>query len=243
MDARLYHSFHSRYQEDIPFWIEAANQLGSPILELGCGTGRVLLPLVQSGHRVIGLDKDAHMLAFLKQRIPVKTIPRIHLLQTDLIQYHFGAHFSAIFAPCNTLSTLSMPELISAFHCAIHHLESGGALVASMPNPEILASLPEFSEPEVEDSFPHPLDGEPVQVSSSWIAMPGIVTFYWHYDHLLPDGHIDRVTIQSKHHLISTSSYESNLIKVGFKDIRLFGDFDRKQFNEDSPNLIIFAIK
>jgi len=243
MDACFYHNFHDRYREDIPFWIETANQLGSPILELGCGTGRVLLPLVQAGHCVIGLDNDAHMLAFLKQRIPIKTIPHIHLLQADLTQYHFGAKFRAIFAPCNTLSTLAVPDIISAFNCAIHHLETGGALVASMPNPEILASLPEFSEPEVEDSFPHPLDGEPVQVSSCWVAMPGIVTFYWHYDHLLPDGHIDRVTIQSRHHLVSASTYMSSLINVGFKDIQLFGDFNRVNFNGDSPNLIIFAFK
>ena len=58
MLARLYHAHHSRNLEDLPFWQELARQQGSPILELGCGSGRVLLPLARAGYNVVGLERE-----------------------------------------------------------------------------------------------------------------------------------------------------------------------------------------
>ena len=58
MFPQLYHAHHNRSLEDLPFWLELAAQAGDPILELGCGTGRVLIPLAQAGYHTIGLDND-----------------------------------------------------------------------------------------------------------------------------------------------------------------------------------------
>ncbi len=55
----FYHAQHQNYLEDLPFWLGLAATQGSPILELGCGSGRVLLPLALAGHRVLGIDNDA----------------------------------------------------------------------------------------------------------------------------------------------------------------------------------------
>lgn len=243
MDVNLYHCFHDQYQEDIPFWLAIANQYGSPILELGCGTGRVLLALIQHGNHVIGLDKDYHMLAFLKQQIPPITNLHYKLVQADMTRFHFGINFKAIFIPCNTLSTLSITQMLKTFYCSISHLETGGSLIASIPNPAILAGLPETGESEIEGSFPHPQDGEPVQVSSSWVSAHGEVTFFWHYDHLLSNGRVHRNTFHSTHYPVPASNYEPWLRKAGFKDIQLYGDFNWTNFREDSPNLIIIATK
>ena len=64
---KLYQAQHSEYQEDIPFWLVLASEQGSPILELGCGTGRVLHPLAEAGYTCYGLDHDPGMLAMVKQ--------------------------------------------------------------------------------------------------------------------------------------------------------------------------------
>ena len=58
----LYHAHHNRYKEDLPFWLELAARHGDPVLELGCGSGRVLLALAQDGYQVYGLDNDPGML-------------------------------------------------------------------------------------------------------------------------------------------------------------------------------------
>ena len=66
MFPTLYHAHHGQYQEDLPFWLKLANQQGGPVLELGCGTGRVLLPLARGGFQTVGLDNDLEMLRFLQ---------------------------------------------------------------------------------------------------------------------------------------------------------------------------------
>jgi len=48
--------------EDIPYWVEEAVSSGGPVLELGCGTGRVAIPVAQAGVRVVGLDNSSAML-------------------------------------------------------------------------------------------------------------------------------------------------------------------------------------
>ena len=62
MFPELIHAHHNRHLEDLPFWLDLAGETGDPLLELGCGTGRLLVPLGQAGHRVIGVDHDPAML-------------------------------------------------------------------------------------------------------------------------------------------------------------------------------------
>jgi SAM-dependent methyltransferase len=56
------------YEADLPLWEELAERRGGPVLELGCGTGRVALHLARRGHRVYGLDRDPDLLAALAAR-------------------------------------------------------------------------------------------------------------------------------------------------------------------------------
>ena len=66
--ALLYDTHHQRHLEDLPFWLELARNANGPILELGCGTGRILLPLLENNLPAIGLDLDADMLAILREK-------------------------------------------------------------------------------------------------------------------------------------------------------------------------------
>ena len=74
MDAALYHLHHLGYTEDLNFWLAEAERAGGPILELGCGTGRIMLPLLEKGTRIYGLDNDPHMLDYLKKQEPAYLI-------------------------------------------------------------------------------------------------------------------------------------------------------------------------
>ena len=60
--AELYDLDHAGYADDIELYLRLAEVVGDPILELGSGTGRVLVPLVAAGHRVTGLDRSPAML-------------------------------------------------------------------------------------------------------------------------------------------------------------------------------------
>jgi cyclopropane fatty-acyl-phospholipid synthase-like methyltransferase len=54
---------------EITFFVDAATAAGSPILEIGCGTGRVLIPTARAGPDIVGLDASARMLAVCRERL------------------------------------------------------------------------------------------------------------------------------------------------------------------------------
>jgi Uri superfamily endonuclease len=93
----------------------------------------------------------------------------------------------------------------------------------------------------VEEVFAHPLDGEPVQVSSAWQRSRREFILDWHYDHLKPDGTVERFTVQQKHSLAPVAEYLAELNSAGFDRVQSFGDFDRSPFSTDSPELILLA--
>jgi SAM-dependent methyltransferase len=242
MFPALYQLHHSKYREDLPFWLELASQANGLILELGCGTGRVLVPLAQAGYHILGLDNDFAMLHFTAGRLPLELKTQIGLFQADMGRFHLSSRMGAIFLPCNTLSTLEQPALQELFSCVSAHLREGGIFAASLPNPEFLASLPPFGEAEIEDYFPHPGDGEPVQVSSSWQRLGSQFTVTWSYDHLLPDGRVKRHQVIVRHLLHPLDFYYDSLRAAGFKTVHRYGDFTKRALQKTSPTFIFSAI-
>src|SRR5947208_5098811 len=68
-DAALYDWEYRRRRDDVRFYRTLADERGGPILDLGCGTGRLLIPLVRSGHVVVGVDRAPAMLARAAARL------------------------------------------------------------------------------------------------------------------------------------------------------------------------------
>jgi len=242
----LYHAHHTLHMEDLPFWEEMARQQGDPILELGCGTGRLLLPLMKMGYRVIGLDRDLDMLAFLRRALPAELQPQVCIFQADMAAFSLADIFRAeifrlIFLPCNTLSTLTRPVLRGMLAGVRRHLDPKGAFVASLPNPTILLAMPTRGESEVEEIFLHPLTGNPVQVSSAWRRSSRGFNLWWMYDHLLPDGQVQRTTLEVKHELRPPEVYLEEFYLAGLKPAALYGDYDFSAYTPESQYLILVA--
>jgi SAM-dependent methyltransferase len=241
MLPRLYHAHHSRHLEDLPFWLELARRQGSPILELGCGSGRVLLHLARAGYHTTGLERDADMLYVLRENMEPDLGGQVELVQGDMAAFELGRRFRLVIMPCNTFTTLSTAQRRATLECVRQHLEPRGLFAASLPNPALLRRLPLRSEAEVEESFPHPLDGEPVQVSSGWERSKQSLTIYWHYDHLLPDGRVERVSMQASHALIPLEVCQAELEVAGLDLVECYGDFDRSPYSPDAPSLVLLA--
>jgi SAM-dependent methyltransferase len=237
----LYHAHHSSNNEDISFWMELAENQGGPILELGCGTGRVLVHFALRGYQTYGLDHQHEMLTLLKQNLPSGLRPAPNLFQADMSSFCLAAHFPFILLPCNTLSTLSPAYRRKTLRNAARHLARDGIFVASIPNPAVLATLPEIGESEVEDFFPHPVDGEPVQVSSSWRRTSDKFVLDWHYDHLLPDGNVERVTVETCHDVQTIQAYTQEIQQAGLAIEARFGNYDRSAYSSRSPYFVFTA--
>jgi SAM-dependent methyltransferase len=239
----LYHAHHSLHAEDLPFWLDLAACQPGPILELGCGTGRVLLALARYGYRVYGLDKDLAMLAFLLRNTPPDLAAQALVIQADFTNFHLAQHFGLILLTCNTFSTLNGDARRAVLECVYRHLRPGGLFAVSMPNPRLLWELPARAEPEVEEVFPYPLDGEPVQVSSAWHRTKQHLVVDWHYDYLQSDGHVQRLSARVKHFLVPDETYLREVRQAGFASLSTFGDFDRSAYTNEAASLIILAYK
>jgi SAM-dependent methyltransferase len=235
----LYHEHHSLYNDDLPFWLHLADQHPGSILELGCGTGRVLLPIWETGHNIVGLDLDQNMLIHCLALARKQNAASPKIFQASCTHFRIDAHFDLIIMPCNTYSTLSSADRKDTLARIKNHLIPGGVFVFGIPNPDLIKKLPKAAEPEVEEVFAHPLDGEPVQVSSSWKRSINAFTLWWDYDHLLPDGVVQRTRMEIVHHLYPPEVYLQELGENGLIPIQLWGDYDRTTYKSSSPNLII----
>src|SRR5713226_6914921 len=87
---------------DVEFYVEEARKAGSPVLEIGCGTGRILLPIAEAGISIVGLDLAPPMLDIARQkvaRLPAETQARIGLLEGDMRDFALKRRFNLVLIP------------------------------------------------------------------------------------------------------------------------------------------------
>jgi SAM-dependent methyltransferase len=241
--AEMYQVQHQDYQDDLPFWLHLAAESSGQILELGCGTGRVLLALAEAGYTVMGIDYDPNMLAVLKEHIPTRSEGKIQMILGDFTTLAVKETFHLIILPCNTYSTLSAAARALTLDRVVAHLEPGGYFTVSLPNPVILAELSDPDQPETEMIFSHPQTGNPVQVSSDWETSRGDVKLRWFYDHLLPDGKVERLVTTVTQHKTTRETYQAEIFSVGLDITATYGDFDFAPYHAESPYLIFVTQK
>lgn len=126
------------YAADLGLWEELAGQADGPVLELGCGTGRVGLHLARRGFETVGLDRDPELLETLAERadgLPLRT----HL--ADAREFALDGEIGAALAPTQMLQLL--PDAAARIAClrsVAAALRPGGrfaaAILEGMPEPD-----------------------------------------------------------------------------------------------------------
>jgi ubiquinone/menaquinone biosynthesis C-methylase UbiE len=129
---------------DVAFYLDCARRFGGPVLELATGTGRVLMPLAEAGHEVVGVDLSGAMLevARAKARRNPQSTGRIELVEGDMRDFSLGRRFSLALVPARAFQHVIEPEDQGrTLRCIHRHLEPGGHLVVDLfdPNFELLA--------------------------------------------------------------------------------------------------------
>jgi SAM-dependent methyltransferase len=132
---------------DVPFWQRVARQAGGPALELGCGTGRVSLPLARAGVSLVGVDRSEAMIGraaararTMRARLRRGASGDLRLVRGDMCALPFrAAQFSLVLAPYGVLqSILRDRDLVAALASVVRVLKDGGLfgldLVPDVPN-------------------------------------------------------------------------------------------------------------
>jgi SAM-dependent methyltransferase len=138
-------------RRDVPFWRNLALNVGGPVLELGCGTGRVSLPLARAGVTLVGVDRSAAMLALASRRVRRGRLHRnLRLVQADIRYLPFPPsgkrrsrnRFAMVMAPYGILQSLLHERDLASTLSEIHRvLEPNGTFGL-----ELVADLPSWEE-------------------------------------------------------------------------------------------------
>jgi len=117
-------------RRDVAFWRRIATRAPGPVLELGCGTGRVTMPLARAGVEIVGVDRSAPMLERARKRRrggALKGTSHVRLVRADIRALPFGSgSFPTVIAPYGILQSLTRPRDLTAALDAVARVTASG---------------------------------------------------------------------------------------------------------------------
>ncbi|HLJ30065.1 MAG TPA: class I SAM-dependent methyltransferase [Candidatus Angelobacter sp.] len=117
---------------DLPFYLGLAKLIGGPVLELACGTGRVLLPIAREGIAIHGVDNSVPMISALRknlQREPKDVRELVSVVEGDVRTFRSNREYPLVIIPFRPLQHMyTLEDQIAAFKTAAFHLERDGIL-------------------------------------------------------------------------------------------------------------------
>jgi len=243
--ARYYDLENADFTEDLDYWLDLAEEHGDPLLELGCGTGRVLLNLARRGHAITGLDNSPEMLARLQAKLAAASGQHLaaapQIVQASLDDFELPQRFRLALMPFNTFMHLLTTEAqIAALQRIRRHLAPGGALALDMPNPGEAYAAQEQGL-TLERSF---LDGDRTVQQFSAIALDRaaqLAHITWNYDSTGPAGDLQRSIVPLTLRYTFPAEMSLLLARAGLNLSHLYGDYDRSPYVDGSPRLLVLA--
>jgi SAM-dependent methyltransferase len=143
--------------EDIDFFCEAAHEIGDPILDLGCGTGRLTIPLAEAGNKIVGLDISMEMLTRFHEKFknrPQTIRDRMEIVQGSMRHFALERSFQMAICSSNTLFLLESEQaIIEALACVHSHLMPGGRFLIDVDaiSSEMRVALTQYPPADVPD--------------------------------------------------------------------------------------------
>jgi SAM-dependent methyltransferase len=250
--AHYYDLIHADLREDVPYILDLAAKADGPVLELGCGSGRLLLPLALAGHRTTGLDNSAAMLSRARDRMAEESREvrqRVRLIEADMTSFELAGereHYVLAIFSYNTLMHLSSQQVVAALKCTGRHLKSQGQLFIDLTNPAAIAQTPNDRALTLEKRFVDLESGDVIlQLASNWLEEPAqLLHITWMFDAVpAAGGPVSRTVAQADYHFYYPHQLELLLTEAGFRLSSLAGDYLGNVYKEESERLLLLATK
>lgn len=238
-----------RERPDIGFYLEEVAKADGPVLELGCGTGRVLLPIAREGTPIVGLDRSGEMLAICRQKLnqeSSETRAHVTLLHADMRAFGLQKRFGLITVPFRAFQhLLRVEDQLQALSEIRSHLLPGGRLILDLFNPALhfLVDASFAVHPVVEPPFTQP-DGSTVVRSHRIVARDlhtQVQDVEMSYDITRVDGTQSVRSVRFKLRYLFRFEVEHLLERSGFRVEALYADYDRKPYGSVYPGELIFV--
>ena len=235
-------------RRDVQFYVARAVEAPGPILELGCGTGRVLIPSARASRQpIVGLDSSQEMLSRCREKLanePADVRSRVTLRAGDVRDFDLGASFALVTAPFRVIQHLTTIEDQLQFLASVRrHLRPDGLLIFDVFNPLMKALASDRSSEQAEvppQSLP---DGRTMSRSVRvprvrWVdQVSEIELIYYVTDPRSGETirHVKAFEMRwyqhaELHHLIA---------RAGFDVISIEGDFDGAPLEDGAPEQVV----
>ena len=240
------------YRGDVDFYLDCCRSVNGRILELGCGTGRILIPIAESGCHITGLDFSEHMLARCRQKLqdePEEVQKRVRLVQGKMADFDLNEIFSMAIIPFRPFQHLiEVADQMACLHQIHRHLEDNGKLVFDLfqVDPRKMFGT-KFTEEESEDfSWVDLPDGRKLKRShrisaKQWSQQYNVVELIYFVSH--PDCKVERLVQAFPFRYFFRYEVLHLLERCGFRIAELYGNFDKTTLMDDSPEMIFVAEK
>lgn len=132
--AKYYDGAYAAKQDlvDLPFYLDLAEQSRGPVLEIACGTGRVLLPIARKGIAICGVDNSLPMLHVLNQNLarePQEVRQRVSVQQGDMRSFRLQQKYPLVMIPFRPMQHMfTVEDQVAALKTAAAHLADTGIL-------------------------------------------------------------------------------------------------------------------
>ncbi len=245
--AHYYDITHADLTADIPFILDLANKTSGHILELGCGSGRLLLPLARAGHTVTGIDNSAVMLARAQVRLDNESEAvqsRVTLIEADMGKVEVNGRYPLIIIPYNTFLHLDTQQAKTTLKQIQKQLAPNGQLFIDLINPFAIADTPDNEEFSFEGEYSDPESGNRLlQFASNQLDEENqTLHIKWAYNIAkLDDSITERIIVESSYHYHFPHQLALLLQQTGFKINAIYGNYDYSSFNEESDRFLLLA--
>lgn len=234
---------------DVAFYVDEAKAAAGKVLELGCGTGRILLPIARAGATVVGIDSSQQMLARCRAKLaaePAAVQARVTLHQQDVHDFDAGAAYALVIAPFRVLQHVpAVEDQLRVLAAVYRHLAPGGRFVFDVFNPNF-AMLAGADGKEREETPELPLpDGRAFRrtyriARVHWGAQTSDSELIY-YVSPRPRAPAERFVQAFEMRWYLRAELEHLLARSGFRVREIYGDFARGPLVDGAPEQVVVA--
>jgi SAM-dependent methyltransferase len=246
--ARLYDVFP--FDGDVPMYLDLAQQHGQRVLEVACGSGRVLVPLVRAGLDVVGIDISPHMLALARGKLDATPLPgSAELIHADMRTFRLDRRdFDLAIVPVKSFAYLTeAADQLRCLESISAHVRPGGVLAMDLMHP-----LPEWTsaprgsmrddllEHVAEQGFT--LSRIESVVSTDLAKQIRVIRSI--YETVDDTGKVlDKRFVEWPYRWVHRFEAEHLLHRAGFSVEAVYGGYQGEPFTSESPAMVFIARK
>jgi SAM-dependent methyltransferase len=235
---------------DLPFYLDLAKKSAGPVLELACGTGRVLLSIAREGIEIDGVDNSAPMLQVLKSHLekePPKVRQKVTLHEADMRTFRANKKYPLVIMPFRPMQHMfTIEDQLSALRTAAAHLDENGLLAFDVFYPRFDLLAAGIGEEKLELEWPVP--GDPHKIvrrffkKESFDKIHQIFTATFIFRTYVGDKLLHEETEPLKMSYYTYPHLKALFQLAGLNSIEEFGSFARAPLDNSSGQMI-FVLK